>query len=369
MTNDNATGSTVARWRLDLAGKPDFDASLTRIYAWFEQAIVDRPPVRFSRHNAYYDAADAVAQSRYPTLRDWWFDAEYQVERFVQQIAGKHYHGETFPIFWPNLGPNVFAACYGAPLAFGAVTSWAEPILTDYGQPLALDWQSEYLRQLEAQTRLALARCDGQFMVGYTDLHPGIDWLAALRGSQQLCLDLFDYPDAVQAALAAGVPDFLHFYAHFDRMLKAERQLSVAWMGIPSFGTMHIPSCDFATMISPAQFRKFVYSILWAECAAMTHNVFHVDGKGVARHLDAILELPNVQAIQWVQGVGADKPILQWIPLIQRIQAAGKSAVVDLEPAELEPLIDALRPEGLYLCLPAVDEDEELALLTRITRW
>ena len=201
------------------------------------------------------------------------------------------------------------------------------------------------------------------------DLHPGIDWLAALRGSQQLCLDLFDNPDEVQTALAAGVPDFLRFYAHFDRMLKAQRQLSVAWMGIPSFGAMHIPSCDFATMISPAQFRKFVFPILWAECAAMTHNVFHVDGKGVARHLDAILELPNVQAIQWVQGVGNDKPILQWIPLIQRIQAAGKSVVVDLEPAELEPLIDALRPEGLYLCLPAVDEDEELALLARIMRW
>ena len=185
MKNDNATGSTGARWRLDLAGKPDFDASLARIYAWFEQAIVDRPPVRFSRHNAYYDEADAAAQSRYPTLRDWWFDAEYQVERFVQQIAGKRYHGETFPIFWPNLGPNVFAGCYGAPQAFGAVTSWAEPILTNYGQPLVLDWHCEYLRQLEEQTRLALARCDGQFMVGYTDLHPGIDWLAALRGSQQ----------------------------------------------------------------------------------------------------------------------------------------------------------------------------------------
>lgn len=357
------------RWHLELAGKPDFDAAMARIYAWFEQAVIDRPPVRFSRHNALYEAADAAAQSRYPTVRDWWFDADYQVERFVQQIAGKRYLGETFPIFWPNLGPNVFAGCYGAPLTFGGVTSWAEPSLEEYGQPLTLDWTSAYIRQLEAQTTLALQQSDGQFMVGYTDLHPGIDWLAALRGSEQLCFDLYDHPDEVAATLRGGVPGFLQFFAHFDALLKAHHQLSVSWMGIPSFGTMHIPSCDFATMISPAQFRTFVYPVLWEECAAMTHNVFHVDGKGVARHLDAILELPNVQAIQWVQGVGNDKPILQWIPLIQRIQAAGKSVVVDLEPAELEPLIDALRPEGLYLCLPSADEAEELAMLARIERW
>lgn len=50
----------------------------------------------------------------------------------------------------------------------------------------------------------------------------------------------------------------------------------------------------------------------------MTHNIFYLDGRGVARHLDAILELPNVNAIQWVQGVGLDQPILQWIPLIAR---------------------------------------------------
>lgn len=61
----------------------------------------------------------------------------------------------------------------------------------------------------------------------------------------------------------------------------------------------------------------------------MTHNIFHMDGKGVAHHMDAILELPNVQAIQWVQGVADDMPIMQWTPLIQKIQAAGKSVVVD----------------------------------------
>ena len=106
-----------------------------------------------------------------------------------------------------------------------------------------------------------------------------------------------------------------------------------------------------------------------AEVVAMTHNIFHLDGRGVARHLDAILELPNVNAIQWVQGVGRDQPILQWVPLIRKIQAAGKSVVVDMTVAELEPFMDAVRPEGILLCLPTASEAEEVAILERLARW
>jgi hypothetical protein len=57
------------------------------------------------------------------------------------------------------------------------------------------------------------------------------------------------------------------------------------------------------------------------------------------RHLDRILAIPENQAIQWVHGVGNDAPILQWLPAIKRIQAAGNSVIVDLQLEELEPFI------------------------------
>ena len=52
------------RWHLDLAGKPDFDAAMARIYAWFAQELIDRPPVRFSRHNALYRRRRELASGR-----------------------------------------------------------------------------------------------------------------------------------------------------------------------------------------------------------------------------------------------------------------------------------------------------------------
>ncbi len=361
--------TATLRWSIELESKPDFDRCLDRIYAWFEQQVVDRPPVRFTRHNAEYEAADGIWKDKWRNLKDKWFDEEYQIEKFLTQVHGQHYLGETFPVYWPNLGPNVFAALYGCPLEFAEVTSWAKPILANFNQAVALDWQNEYLRKLESLTRSALEICHGQFIVGYTDLHPGLDWLAALRGTEPLLLDLVDQPTRLLPFLQICTSDFLALFDRFDAQLKKAGQPSVTWMGIPSFGKLHIPSCDFSAMISPRHFKKFALPSLLKEVQHMTHNIFHVDGKGVARHLDAILELPNVQAIQWVQGMGDDVPIGQWVPLIKRVQAAGKSVVVDLTPAELEDFIGAVKPEGIFLTMASTDEDEELAILKRIARW
>ncbi len=140
-------------------------------------------------------------------------------------------------------------------------------------------------------------------------------------------------------------------------------------MGIPSFGRMHIPSCDFSNLISPRFFGEFGLPILQREVMTMTHNIFHVDGKRVARHLDAILSVPDVHAIQWVQGVGDDQPIMQWTPFIQSIQARGVPVIVDLNKAELDDFMQAMRPDGLFVWIATENEEEELELLRRIERW
>lgn len=357
-------------WNLELEGKPDFEMAMKRIEAWFAGEILDRPPIRFSSHNAEYDEADRD-NSRWGSLKERWFDTEYQVEKYIRSIQNKVFLGETFPVYWPNLGPNVFAAFYGCPVEFGEVTSWAESFLTEYKEldKLKLDQGNEYFRKLEDMTRYALERCEGKFMVGYTDLHPGMDCAAAWRGTQDLCMDIYDCPEDVSRLMEAASKDFHQVYDHFDNLLKEKNQLSVTWMNIPSFGKMHIPSCDFSAMISKEQFNEFYLPFLKKEVKPMTHNVFHLDGKEVARHLDSILEIPEIHAIQWVQGVGDDRPILQWIPLIKKIQAAGKSVVVDLERKELEDFVGSMDPKGLMLCIASDEEDEQREILKRVERW
>jgi hypothetical protein len=152
-------------------------------------------------------------------------------------------------------------------------------------------------------------------------------------------------------------------------MLKSEGQLCANWMEIPVEGKLHIPSCDFSAMISSEHFEEFCLPWLKEEVKPMDHNIFHLDGKGVARHIDPILEIPEIKAIQWVQGEGDDKPIMQWANLIQKIQHARKSVLVMLNPSELEEFCTAIAPEGIMLSIPSSSEDEENVILQRIKKW
>ena len=360
--------SQKALW---LENKPDFEQALRRVKAWFAGEMLDRPPVRFIAHNAFLDSGADLAGLSAEERRARWLDPEYQIDRFLLSIDGRTFRGETFPVYFPNLGPDVYAAFYGAPLHFGEVTSWSTPVVRDWDDmdQLKFSWDNPYFRKLVELTRCALERCAGRFMVGYTDLHPGLDCAAAWRDPQQLCIDMIDSPEQVSRLAELAIADFEAIYDHFDSLLKAAGQLSVSWMGIPSYGRMHIPSCDFANLISPAMFRQFGLPILEREVKTMTHNVFHVDGKRVARHLDAILSVPEVHAIQWVQGVGDDQPIMQWAPLIQRLQARRVPVIVDLSKYELDDFMAAMRPEGLFLWIAADGEDEELAMMTKLLTW
>jgi len=342
--------------------------AMERVEAWYHGAVLDRPPVRFQAHNAFVEEASHA----YPggDLRQRWFDVEFQVETYAQSIEGRRWHGETFPVFWPNLGPEIYAAFYGARLEYGDVTSWSVPLVREWDdmRRLKLDLGNEYGRTLDAMTRCAIERLAGKALVGYTDLHPGVDCAAAWRDPAQFCLDLLDAPEQAAQLIEIAIEGFETIYNHYDAMLKAAGHPSVSWMGIPSFGRMHIPSCDFSSLISPRMFERFGLPVLQREVQSMTHNIFHVDGVRVARNLEAICSVPGVHAIQWVQGVGDDQPILQWVPLIKRIQAL-RPVIVDLNKRELDAFMEQVAPEGIFLWIASESEDEERAILKRVAQW
>jgi hypothetical protein len=89
----------------------------------------------------------------------------------------------------------------------------------------------------------------------------------------------------------------------------------------------------------------------------------------VARHLDAILSVPEVHAVQWVQGVGDDYPIMQWTPLIKDLQNRGIPVVVDLAKEDLNEFIEVMDPRGLFLWIATSSEEEEIEILKRISKW
>ncbi len=353
-----------------LETKPDFDTCIKRIEAWFNQEITDRVPIRFHRHNAEYDSM--VSNSGHISLKERWMDAEFQAKTFLDSVKGKVFNAETFPVYMPNLGPNFYAAVHGAGLEFGEVTSWCESIIDDVSDlpNIRFDKNNLYYRKMHELTDAALDICNGQFIVGYTDLHPGMDCVAAWRGTENLCVDLMIDPDLVNQLMKLSTEHFLDVFDDFDQKLKAAGMPSATWMNIPvPGGRLHIPSNDFSFMISPEQFDEFALPTLQQEVKTMTHNIFHVDGKGVANHIDSILSVKEIKAIQWVQGMADDYPVMQHIPFIKYVQSQGVSIIVDLDKKDLEAFMNEVSPAGIFLWVATDNKEEEDSIIRRLLKW
>lgn len=353
----------------DLLYKPDADAAVGRMAAWWEKEIIDRPAVLLT---APKPNPRPLPQKQHATLAERWMDVEYVVECGAIGVENTYWAGDGLPMFWPNLGPELLSACMGSPLTFAETTSWTTPTLHNWDDLATrrIDEQSIYLATLLDMLRLTLEKAQGKFVVGLTDIHPGGDLAASFRDPQQLCVDLMDEPEQVHRLNQQIYPAFFEFYEMQRRVLLAAGQtLTTAW--IPLFvtnGRYYIPSCDFSIMISPAMFREFFLPELLAEIAWLDRSIYHLDGPGALRHLDTLLDIPKLDAIQFVYGDGA-KPASRWMHVFQRIQNAGKNLHATIEPQEVDFFIENLRPEGAMLQIEARSVEEADAILAKIARW
>jgi hypothetical protein len=300
-------------------------------------------------------------------------DVGYQVALAEARIAGAVYAGDALPIVHPNLGPEVFSAFYGCPLEFGETTSWSRPILESWDhrevERLRLDRSGEVFRTLLALTDALIEAGRGRFIVGYTDIHPGGDAAAAFRDPQQLCLDVLERPDQVRALVERITDDFLEVFDFYHGRLSAAGMPSTTWLHAVSTGKMHVPSNDFSCMISTADFERIFLPALVRECRHMTRCIYHLDGPQALRHLDLLLRIPEIQAIQWVAGANRDH-WADWIDVYRRIQRAGRSLVVTVPAPELGRLFEVLRPEGAWLVITGIEDDAGAeAALAAVSRW
>lgn len=353
---------------IELINKPDLIECMDRINAWFEGEILDRTPIRFHRHNSEYEDKGMLLHKN---QKDRWFDAEYRVDEFRQSIKGMRFNAETFPIYCPNLGPNVYAAFHGGEMTFEDVTSWYHQLIFDYKdlEKLSFSKENVYYRKILELTKIGLEKAGGEFLVGYTDLHPGLDCALAWRGTEDLCMDLIMDRDNAVRLINLASQHFLEVYNEYDEILKAHKMPSASWMNIPVMGRFHIPSADFSFMISEDDFNELGLPVLKEEVKSMTHNVFHVDGKGVARHIDSILSVPEVKCIQWVQGVGDDYPIMQHLDFIRYVQSRNRGIIVDLSKNDLDAFMEQIDPKNIFLWIETFSEEEEIQIMKKVEKW
>ncbi|HTL51637.1 MAG TPA: trimethylamine corrinoid protein 2 [Planctomycetota bacterium] len=353
---------------LDLRTKPDAEAACRRMAAWWEGEILDRPVVQIT---APRRKKIPEPHKTHPNLRARWMDVDYLIDRAKARIANTLYVGEVLPTFQPNLGPDYLAGIMGVHLEFAEETSWSSPFLTDWADTpkLQIQLDNEYLRTMLAFTRKACEQASGQFIVGITDLHPGGDLAAALRGPQQFCLDVIESPREVLALMRHLKPAFYTAFDQQHAILKEFGQpLTTTWLPLFSPGRYYVPSNDFSCMVSPKMFEKFFVEEIEEEIAWLDRSIYHLDGPQALPHLDRLLAIKKLDAIQYVYGDGA-KPASRWLDVYRKIQAAGKRVQVTVTPDDLTKFMAGIGPQGVMISTWAESEDHAAAILKQVTQW
>lgn len=344
-----------------LAFKEDWPQAVERLMAWWQGEIIDRACVQVTCPKP---GAGPVTNDRL------WLDADAQLDQAEQRFGSRLFLGEAFPVWWPNIGPETLAGYLGCEIEFSEHTSWTHPLpaAEDGGIPeLHFDPSNKYYQWVRKATALGMERLAGKAIVGVTDIHNGGDTLAAIRDPEQLCLDMIERPDEVKRAIA-----FLNDFRRerFDENVAWTKSQggTTTWLWCFSTGVYACTQIDFIVLVGPAMFREFLLGELNDAGNGADHVCYHLDGPGELKHLDDLLAMDNLQAIQWVYGAGHG-PHTDWLDLLRRIRAAGKSLHLSCTtPAEALQLIEELGPEGLMMPLHMESQYQAEAFLRDVEK-
>lgn len=307
--------------------------------------------------------------SNHATLRERWMDTEFILKGANWYMQNALYLGEAFPVLNPDLGPDWFAAGYGAQLEYGENTSWAKHFLTDEDvenyRGFSLNMQNAYYEKMDEIIRAAVEDGKDKYLVGITDIHPGADCLVSLRGPQDLCLDVYDNPDFIRKGTMDILPDFQKVYQHEYELVSKYQKGTTCWMSLWHPGRWYVPSCDFSCMISEEQYEDLIVKEIEKETEYLDASIYHLDGPDALRHLDRILQIPQLNGVQWVYGAG-QPTASHWIPVVKKIQAAGKCVVMEVQADELEVMLAEIAPEGVLYQVSGVRDEEHARYLMKL---
>lgn len=307
------------------------------VISMWEHLEKDGPP-----HEAVPEPPPAAS------LEQRWFDPEWRAARIHYELSRSSFKADILPVANTHLGPGSLAVALGADLEGREDTIWIthgdEP-----GDDIVFDEDGKWWRLHLDLLRACRARSAGRYLVGCPDLVEGLDILASLRGPEAVLMDTAIRPEIVEAQLQAVNDAYFKAYDAVYDIINVDGESAFCYFSIWGPGKVAKLQSDISIMISEADFRRFCLPYLREQCQKIDYTLYHLDGVGAMRHVDALLEIEELNAIQWTPGIGEPQggdP--RWYPLYQKILAAGKSVMPCwIEPGELEPLLDNVGPDGL----------------------
>jgi len=296
-------------------------------------------------------------------LKKHWTDVDFVINRQMKLIKNTNYYGQAVPYHYIDFGASAMHLVLGAePNYINKETIWAHPFLDSLDEVLdvTLDMENFCYHTIKEIAKGSAAISNNHHLIAPYALGGTLDNLAGLYGTENTLVELISNPTKVKITLGHLKNLWIKaFYEIHDIIGRGNNRGCIGWAGIWAPGTTFPIQEDVSYMISPEMFREFCLPHIMDMMEAMEYSFYHLDGIGAIPHLDALLEIKSLKAIQWQPGAGKER-LDQWYDLIKYILSKGKSVQLYANVEEIAPLIENVGTKGLLVvCIDATNAKAE----------
>jgi corrinoid protein of di/trimethylamine methyltransferase len=292
-------------------------------------------------------------------LNQKWFDPAWRAEYLDWYVAHSSLMADMLPVANTQLGPGSLAAILGGVFEGGEDTIWIHPN-PNYSDDIVFNPNHPNYLLHKDLLKACKQKAQGHYYVGMPDLMEGLDVLAAIKGTDQVLLDTVMQPEILEHQMQQINDIYFQVFDELYDIIREGDEMAFCYFSSWAPGKMSKLQSDISTMISVDDYRRFVQPFIREQCQKIDYTLYHLDGVGAMHHLDALLEIKELNAIQWTPGVGEPQGgSPKWYDLYKKILAHGKSIMacwVTLD--ELRPLLDNIGGDGVHLEMDFHNEQE-----------
>ena len=356
---------------MDLLYKEDWAETQERFLAWWRHEFFGRCGLAVTAPRRNPPGAEPPPPAATPEIQ--WCDLDWISARRDYELSRTYYGGEAVPVWNAGYaGVSALPTLLGCPLRLDMDTGWWDPILNDPDAidvtSLRLDPDHPNYRFTMTMLRRAVQECAGKAIPSIGAFGGSGDTLAGLRGTVPLLYDCIERPDQVRAAEEYLMDMWFDFYDRCYAVIRGAAGGSTCWFTLWSPGKFYAAQNDFSYNIGPGMFRDLFLPMIRRQTEFLDHAVYHVDGVDAFRHVDALCELPRLQAIQILPGAGKPSP-LHYMDVLKKVQRAGKNLHIYIPAGEIKAALGELSATGLMIQTEVATEDEARDLLRQAEKW
>ena len=343
--------------------KNNWEESKKRYIDWWNQkGILINMWEHLDKEGSPYE--DVPEPPKHKDLNQFYFDPKWRSEYLHYKLSRSSFMADIPPVANTHLGPGSLSAILGVDLEASDDTIWIRH-RDDFGDEFSLDPNNKWWKLHLDLLKACKEKSHGKYYVGCPDLVEGLDTLAGMRGTESVLMDMMLRPEELEAQLQKVNDIYFEVFDQIFNIINEDGEMAFCYFSIWGPGKVSKLQVDMSVMFSEDDFRRFSLPFLREQCQKIDYTLYHLDGTDALHHVDAILEIEELNAVQWTPGVGQPQggdPM--WYDLYKKILSKGKSIMPCwVELNELKPLLDNVGADGLNILMHfKTEKDIEEAL-------